>query len=125
MVPPVASRLLEELFETISISLKCKVYRTDSDKYTLGDLLPGIRERCSKYPEIISSLDELETTLHMRNLVGAHSTSWAESFTDSEARDFGEAAQGTYESFVCGKCSTPLRTRKGVPSCSCGDLVAR
>ncbi|MGY0500625.1 AAA family ATPase [Nocardia sp. FBN12] len=121
-VPTIATRLLEEMFESLSVSLKCKVNRNDSDKYTLGDLTPGIRERCAAYSSINSALEKLEKVQYMRNLVGAHSTSWAEGFTDAEARDFGVAVRDVYELVVCQVCNTSLRYRKGAVVCKCGSL---
>ena len=122
LVPTVTSRLLEELAESISISLNCSVRRRDGDKYTLSDLLPGIRERLDRYTLIKDKFDRLEGIKYLRNLVGAHSTSWAEGFTDSEAEDFAKAVIDLYNVLVCTTCGSPLRQSSRTIKCRCGRL---
>ncbi|MBB6569445.1 AAA family ATPase [Kribbella sandramycini] len=124
LVPTVAARVLEELAESLSMSLKVRVTRSEADKYTLGDLLPGIRERLGQFSIVSGLLDRLDAAKHLRNLVGAHSTSWAEGFPDAEAEEFGRTVLDLYAAAVCPSCQSPLRLKKEGIACRCGQLSA-
>jgi len=122
MVPAAASRLLEELAEGLSTAFRISVRRNEHDTYTLGDLWPGIETKLRSYSSIWAKIETLNESKYLRNLVGAHSTSWAEGFTDSEAQDFGRDVLAFANAVSCGKCRTTLRPSNSDLSCRCGQL---
>ena len=85
-----AGRLLEQACDHLSWRLGTSVVRRVGDKYTLGDLWPGVSKACRKTSlgPVCNRVDELYA---LRNLAGAHYNQWAEALSLDEAERFGAA----------------------------------
>ena len=95
--------LLEYICERLSIILSIRIHRKPGDKYTIGDLWPGV------YKVIKNSSDgerfsELNDLVGLRNLAGSHYNEWSLSLSRSEAEDFANAVLNLYY-HVCSKDS--------------------
>ena len=98
-----AGLLLERMCNTLSYTLPISVIRKRRDKYTLGDLWPGIYKVLRK-TSISDVALEIERWLHLRNLVGAHFNEWAGALSRQEALSFGEAVLFLLEYVHCSTC---------------------
>ena len=98
-----AGLLLERTCNALSYNLPISVTRRPADKYTLGDLWPGIRKSL-KRTTIASTVAEVDRWLHLRNMLGAHYNEWAQSLSQYESQQFGEAVLKLFESVRCGSC---------------------
>jgi len=117
--------LLESICNRLSWTLPTSVVRRKDDKYTLGDLWPGVQKVLRK-TNIQATVQEVDKWLHLRNLVGAHYNDWAQSISTQEARLFGEAVLRLFTSVRCSKCfhwieSTSERNQQWV--CRCGQTI--
>ena len=85
-----AGYLLEYICENLSISLSCSVHRKKGDKYTIGDLWPGIFKLCKKSlrKDVFENLNDLYC---LRNLAGCHYNEWCLTLSLKEAKAFGKA----------------------------------
>lgn len=91
-----AGYLIEYICENLSWILRISIQRKYGDKYTIGDLWPGIYKICKKSAkkELFDNLNDL---IMLRNLVGCHYNEWAMTLSQSEARDFGQAVLDVYK----------------------------
>lgn len=120
-----AGLLLERLCNRLSYTLPISVTRRKGDKYTLGDVWPGILKVLKKTTAGYIVV-ELDRWIHLRNLVGAHYNEWANSLSREEAYQFGEAVLLLNCTVTCTNCHRFIDqvTSGGVPSgvwtCRCG-----
>ncbi len=98
-----AGLLLERICNELSINLPISVTRKKYDKYTLGDLWPGINKTLKK-TKLASKTEEINNWLILRNLVGAHYNEWSRSISRTEAEKFGNAVLDFYDSIYCEDC---------------------
>lgn len=98
-----AGRLLEQISEVLSWTLRVSVVRREDDKYTLGDLWPPVKKVLSR-TEAADAAEEVDRYLHLRNLLGAHPNRWAESASLSETHRFGEGVLGLLAYVWCEQC---------------------
>ena len=98
-----AGILLERICDRLSVSLPISVLRRPGDRYTLGDLWPGIQKKL-KRTTIVESLADVDRTMDLRNMIGAHYNEWAESLSRSEACEFGKSVLVLYSRVRCGVC---------------------
>lgn len=98
-----AGYLLEYMCEKLSCILSTSIKRKYGDKYTIGDLWPGIYKELKKSSakEVFSELNDL---FYLRNMVGSHYSEWSLSLSRSEANDFAEAVLDAYFHVCCKKC---------------------
>lgn len=98
-----AGYLLEYMCEKLSCILSTSIKRKYGDKYTIGDLWPGIYKELKKSSakEVFSELNDL---FYLRNMVGSHYNEWSLSLSRSEANDFAEAVLDAYFHVCCKKC---------------------
>jgi hypothetical protein len=119
-----AGLLLEEICDKLSWILPTSVIRRKEDKYTLGDLWPGIYKILKK-TNMKSIVDEIDKWLHLRNLVGAHYNEWSRSVSLQEAESFAEAVLQFFWHVRCNSCFRwiePLGSQSKHWSCRCGKL---
>jgi hypothetical protein len=119
--------LLEAVCNRLSWVLPISVVRRKDDKYTLGDLWPGVQKvlRKTNVQEVVLEVDKW---LHLRNLAGAHYNEWAQSISTQEVRLFGEAILRLFASVRCSKCfhwiaSTSKLDQQWV--CRCGQTIVK
>ena len=125
-----AGTLLEQICDGLSISLGASVIRRKDDRYTLGDLWPGIRKRLSKtaLQEIVTEIDH---RIHLRNMIGAHYNQWAEAVSRAEAVGFGRSVVNLFSRVRCGNCVRWIEAVSvgghgtGEYSCRCRRLSLR
>ena len=98
-----AGYLLEYMCEKLSTILSTSIKRRYGDRYTIGDLWPGIYKelRKSRGKETFSELNDL---LYLRNMVGSHYNEWSLSLSRTEANDFAKAVLDAYYLVCCKKC---------------------
>lgn len=94
---------LEYICNILSMNLNISVQRKKDDKYTIGDLWPGIVKYLKKttLPESVLEIDKL---IHIRNLLGAHYNEWAISLSDFEISNFAKLVNLLYENLFCSSC---------------------
>ncbi len=117
--------LLERLSHELSVALPISVVRKSGDRYTLGDLWPGILKALRK-TTAASLAEAVDRWLHLRNLLGAHYNDWAQSVALSEAQQFGTAAIALNRALSCDGCSTVVSldtVSRDSWHCRCGALV--
>jgi hypothetical protein len=110
VITAMSGRTLEQLADSLSISLGTSITRRQGDKYTLGDLWPGVQKvlRKTEDASIKSAAETVEQFLALRNLAGAHYNEWAESLTYNEASDFSNSVISLWKSVTCPKCGALL-----------------
>lgn len=116
-----AGLLLEALCDHLSINLSIPLPRRLDQRYSLGEMWPGIHARLygSAARSEVISVDQM---LHLRNMVGAHYTEWAQNITLDEAEDFGNRCLALWEKVYCGNCSNYVSRRAARIRCRCGAL---
>ncbi|MDM3847067.1 MAG: hypothetical protein PT116_19060 [Aphanizomenon gracile PMC638.10] len=115
--------LLEEICHHLSYLLPVSVTRKKYDKYTLGDLWPGIFKVLKK-SNIKELAEEVDKWLHLRNLVGAHYNEWARSVSQQEVKSFAESVLQLFWQVRCNKCFRwiePIEQQKHW-SCRCKNV---
>lgn len=116
--------LLEAICNRLSWVLPISVTRRKEDKYTLGDLWPGIHKVLKK-TNIKDISEKVDKWLHLRNLVGAHYNEWARSLPASDALNFGEAIIDLLWSVKCHNCFRwieAVSNQAKIWSCKCGKI---
>lgn len=110
--------LLEKICQQLSITLHISIHRTNDDKYTIGDLWPGIKKVFKKTSinELISSIDSL---LSIRNMLGCHYNEWALALSDNEIVSFANNVQELYDKVFCKSCLNWISTIPVTGSISC------
>jgi hypothetical protein len=120
-----AGLLLEAMCDRMSVQLEVSVIRRREDKYTLGDLWPGVSKKLKK-STAKDAAGDVDRWIHLRNLVGAHFNEWAQSLTVTEAEQFAIATLALYRSVKCPTCKTWLEAAgKDVWQCRCGATILR
>ena len=115
-----AGRLLEAICDRLSWTLPVAVQRRREDRYDIGSLWPPLMKklRRSNVAEVLESVD---SSLLLRNLLGAHFNEMAEAVPDSDADEFGEAVLRLWDSVFCVDCGQWVVTlADGRLTCRCG-----
>ncbi|NJK95929.1 MAG: AAA family ATPase [Bacteroidales bacterium] len=116
--------LLENMCDGLSKSLNTSIHRKKDDKYSLGDLWPGISKLLKK-TELKDKIETVEKWLHLRNLIGAHYNEWALALSLEESKNFGLSVKELFNSIKCTKCSNWLINSSDLIfySCKCGKII--
>lgn len=115
---------LEMICQKLSISLEISIHRKPDDKYTIGDLWPGIKKALKKSAYSVIC-DKIDSMLIIRNILGCHYNEWANSLSDSEVLDFANSIQELYNSCFCEKCGCWIAIsddKEVVAECKCQSL---
>ena len=99
-----AGRLLERVSGLLSFAIPISVTRRKDDKYTLGDLWPGVLKAIKKTSAAEEAL-EVDRWVNLRNLSGAHYNESASALSRSEARAFGESVLRLCDKVWCTDCA--------------------
>jgi hypothetical protein len=101
-----SGRVLEELCDNLSITLATKIARRPNDRYTIGDLWPGVASALRKYgtPAMKQATEGLAGFVDLRNLVGSHYNEFAASLSSKEALEFGLLTLNVWASSKCPVC---------------------
>jgi hypothetical protein len=102
----VAGRAMEALCNELSMLLGTSVHRKEDDKYTIGDLWPNLQKAFESCDDPgVAAIGHLVTrSQFLRNLVGAHHSTWADNLSDAEALESARNIQLLYEKFWCPTC---------------------
>lgn len=113
-----AGVFLENICQKLSVSIPTSVHRVEGDKYTIGDLWPGIKKVLVK-TELKELAEQLDLSLQVRNMLGCHANEWAAAMSESEVLSFAKQVQDLYDKTFCKKCHSWITSR----TCS-GNLLA-
>ncbi len=116
-----AGLFLETICNKLSMNLNTSIQRKFEDKYTLGDLWPGIKKHFKK-SELNKTTEEIDKLLHIRNLLGAHYNEWSISLSNYEVNSFAENILSLYCKVFCEKCQSWLNRNK---TCNCKSLIIK
>jgi recombinational DNA repair ATPase RecF len=120
-----AGLLLEEIADRLSWTFGTSITRRRGDRYTLGDLWPGVA-KVLRRTDAVAEVEAVADSIVLRNLIGAHFNEWARSISNAEAERFGEATMSLLDRTHCKKCGHwLLPAAPGVKrwSCRCGALL--
>jgi hypothetical protein len=103
-----AGRVLEELCEGLSISLASRIARRPNDRYTLGDLWPGVASSLKRNgsENIKAATEDVSLFIDLRNIVGAHYNEWAATLASQEAIELGIATLALWDASRCPECGS-------------------
>jgi hypothetical protein len=101
-----AGRVLEELCDSLSITLASSITRRPGDRYTIGDLWPGVASILGKRgtPAMGEAVKELAAFQDLRNMVGAHYNEFAASLSSRESLEFGQLTLNLWKAVRCATC---------------------
>lgn len=114
--------LLEEITQEISWRLGTSVTRREGDRYTLGDLWPGVAKSL-RATRLVETLSGINLRLDVRNLIGAHYNEWADSISWSDVRLLAEDVMELYTATHCSQCDDWIRKDGARLACRCGLTV--
>lgn len=114
-----AGLFMEFICQKLSTALPISVKRTPDDKYTIGELWPGIKASFKGNAEMKDFLGELDREVMARNMIGCHANEWAQGMSDKEVLSFAKRVQEFYERSYCPNCNTWITTK----TCT-GNLIA-
>jgi hypothetical protein len=122
------SRTLEELSDKLSVAIGTSVTRKSGDRYTLEDMWPGVYKKLSGAnwnPDLKNSAEKVHQTYDLRNIYGSHYTTWAESLSETEVKDFAKAVVALWTAARCGTCGVFVGRRLGEKDISwqCGHDI--
>lgn len=121
----IAGITLEKICHKLSVSLEISIHRTCDDKYTIGDLWPGI-SKCLRKSSVANIVEEIDKLWRLRNLAGCHYNEWAQSLSDTEIHEFSSAVLKLYEFSFCNKCCSWISIdgrNDIVAKCRCYNIV--
>lgn len=111
--------LLEEVCQELSWRLGASVSRRQGDRYTLGDLWPGVAKALRK-AGLERRVDSVNQRLEIRNLLGGHFNDFADSIAWSDIRLLAEDVLAIYEAVRCDLCDDWIAKLGNSLSCRCG-----
>lgn len=97
--------LFESICQNLSMILNTSIHRKYADRYTIGDLWPGIKKHF-KNTSLLELTNEIDKVLHIRNLLGAHYNEWAISLSNSEIYGFAENVNNFFFQVYCNNCQS-------------------
>lgn len=121
IIASITGVFLERICQKLSIHMNISLHRKSDDKYTLGELWPGIFKILKKTPMQLN-VENINHLLFIRNFIGCHYNEWAESLSDMEIQSFAHSVQELYEKVFCTNCLSWLTKKDKIYSCNCGLL---
>lgn len=114
--------LLEEISQELSWRIEASVTRREGDRYTLGDLWPGVSKvlRSTSLRDTVRAIDR---GLDIRNLLGAHYNSWADSISWNDVKILATDSLAVYESTYCGACADWVKKTGKTFTCRCNNTT--
>lgn len=121
IIASITGVFLERICQKLSISMNISIHRKNDDKYTLGELWPGLF-KILKNTALKSQVENINHLLFIRNFIGCHYNEWAESLSDMEIMTFANSVQELYEGVFCSECLSWLTKSDKKYICNCGKL---
>lgn len=117
---------LEFLLSKLRFSMNLSIPARLGDKYTIGDIWPKLHSELKKNATFNKThekiLEEIQTSVFIRNATGGHYNEWAEDLSKEEVKAFVNAIIRLNDTVYCEKCGNfILKSNEGY-SCKCGDL---
>jgi recombinational DNA repair ATPase RecF len=113
-----AGLLLEQISQQLSWRLGISVTRREGDRYTLGDLWPGLAKKL-RGTQAKQIVEAISLRLDIRNLLGAHYNEWADAIPWSDVRQLGEDCIALFNTVYCSKCASWMEKTDSTYSCRC------
>jgi recombinational DNA repair ATPase RecF len=110
--------LFESICQNLSMALNTSIQRKIADKYTIGDLWPGLKKHF-KNTDLFELTIEVDKVIHIRNLLGAHYNEWAISLTNSEIYGFAENVNKLFFRVYCNNCQGWISKSN---TCNCKNI---
>jgi energy-coupling factor transporter ATP-binding protein EcfA2 len=102
--------LLEYICEELSYILKLKLPRERGGKYTLSPLWTTLKSHRIANTSLKSTLDKIDRTISLRNLLGCHYNSWADTIPNMEVQEFGNNVLEFYSKVYCQDCKSWIKS---------------
>jgi recombinational DNA repair ATPase RecF len=114
--------LLEQITQELSWRVGISVTRRRGDRYTLGDLWPGVAKalRATSLRDTVSAIDE---EYGLRNSLGAHYNDWADGIPWSDIRNFAEDVLKLHDAVYCASCADWAERKGKELRCRCGTVA--
>jgi AAA15 family ATPase/GTPase len=115
--------VLEAICNRLSWTIPISMPRRKDDKYTLGDMWPPLFKFLKK-TNLKMICSDVDKWMHLRNLVGSHFNSWAQSLSDQESQNFGESVLLLLKSVLCSRCKFWIESKNqgsDLFECRCGS----
>lgn len=96
---------LEYMSNIQSMNLNISIQRKKDDKYTIGDLWPGLLKHF-KRTTLSEQAVKIDKLLHIRNLLGAHYNEWAIALSNTEIINFATLVNDFYLNTFCQVCES-------------------
>jgi hypothetical protein len=120
--------LLEKICNNLSITLPISVIRKPNDRYTLGDLWPGVFKKL-KNTNLAEFTRQVNELVYLRNIIGAHFNEWALALSRHESEKFGNAILNLYNHVYCPECASWVKSKRSKSSilyeCRCQNLSVK
>jgi len=110
--------LFESICQNLSVTLNTSIQRKQGDRYTIGDLWPGIKKHFKK-TSLADLIIEIDKVLYIRNLIGAHYNEWAVSLSNSEIISFAESVNNFLFHVYCDSCQNWIEKSN---MCNCNKI---
>lgn len=121
IIASITGVFLERICQKLSISLNISIHRKIDDKYTLGELWPGIFKILKK-TKLQQHVENINHLLFIRNFIGCHYNEWAESLSDTEIMSFANSVQELYKGVFCIECLSWVTKSDKEYICNCRKL---
>lgn len=121
IIASITGVFLERICQKLSVHMSISIHRKSDDKYTLGELWPGIFKILKK-TALQSQVENINHLLFIRNFIGCHYNEWAESLSDMEILSFAKSVQELYNAVFCTNCMSWITKNDKIYSCNCGLL---
>ena len=122
-----AGVILEATLDFLTQKYQCSVPRKITGDYTLGDLLPNVKNKLRDElrvdyvdgTEVIQSiafkaeLDGLTGIMQLRNLVGAHFNTLSFEMLDADALTFARHVEALADALICADHGWPTKNKTG------------
>lgn len=111
---------LEMICQNLSVSLKTSIQRKYDDRYTLGDLWPGI-VKFFKKSSLSTIINKIDSLILIRNILGCHYNEWADSMSDAEVAEFANNVRSLYDLVFCDNCGewVSINSQVKLAECRC------
>lgn len=111
--------LLEEICQELSWRLGTSISRRQGDRYTLGDLWPGVAKSIRRLG-LDDRVNSVNQRLEIRNLLGGHFNDFADSIPWSDIRLLADDVLAIYEAMYCDACQDWVTKAGDGHACRCG-----
>lgn len=118
------SMMFEEICYYLSLNMEISVIRKKDDKYTMGDIWPGILKKL-KNTEIDGIANDLNNFIMYRNILGAHFNEWAMGIARNDIIQYANLVEKLFHAMYCEKCGNWIQksnTTDCLYTCKCANI---